>query len=417
MSTNTRPFERRFTIVDGVPQVYLAGTEVHIPIIRSSIPYRGLTRTELVSVAYKALGGSGHAKVTDPVLLARVWSKLGADYEAYIGYKTEPTKETKMPEQTETVVSSRNTEQPKDINKVLRDLQDILGSGVDEATIARIVEQKIQEYITQPKVVVVGEREPVKIEGATHFKFDMLLRRLASGVHLFLTGSAGVGKSTLMSQCAKALGLQFRMLSAKPLPQDYEAFGYLNTSTGAKVLGVIEELYENGGVFGLDEVDTGHASLMTMLNSLLAQDEYDFPCAVNGVRKVPRHKDFKVMATGNTYGQGGSLRYVGANKMNGASLDRFAFVHIPVDEQLEKSICDQINPDHSAKVIPVVRKARANVEKYALDYLVTPRSAIDMVKFMSMGETLREAGDGRLYGRGLPGDQEAKLLEDITLGA
>jgi hypothetical protein len=65
-------------------------------------------------------------------------------------------------------------------------------------------------------------------------------------------------------------------------------------------------------------------------------------------------------------------------------------------------------------VIPIVRKARANCDKYALDYMVTPRCAIDMVTFMVAGDTLRESAEGRLFGRGLNSDQEAKLLDGIT---
>lgn len=406
----TRKFTRDTTVIDGVPHIRLEEYPgEYIPIVRKNYGNGdGLSRTELVSVAYKVLGGSGHAKVTDAVLLGRIWATFDRDYSDYTG-----TQELEGIEDDadEPRVSTRNT----DADQVLKDLRKVLGSGVDEETITRIVEQKIQEYVSQPKVVQVAEHEPVRVEGPTHFKFETLLRKMSARRNLFLEGPAGTGKTKLTSQCAKALGLDYKIMSAKPLPQDYEAFGYLNTSTGRKVMGFIEELYENGGVFVLDEVDTGHASLMTMLNQILAQDEYDFPCEVNGTRKVQRHKDFMVMATGNTYGQGGSLRYVGTNKMNGAGLDRFTFVHIPTDEQLEKIICDAIEPSYSALVVPIVRKARANCDKYALDYMVTPRCSIDMVLFMKAGDSLRESAEGRLFGRGLGPDAEAKLLEGISL--
>lgn len=406
----TRKFTRDTTVIDGVPHIRLEEYPgEYIPIVRKNYGNGdGLSRTELVSVAYKVLGGSGHAKVTDAVLLGRIWATFDRDYSDYTG-----TQELEGIEDDadEPRVSTRNT----DADQVLKDLRKVLGSGVDEETITRIVEKKIQEYVSQPKVVQVAEHEPVKVEGPTHFKFETLLRKMSARRNLFLEGPAGTGKTKLTSQCAKALGLDYKIMSAKPLPQDYEAFGYLNTSTGRKVMGFIEELYENGGVFVLDEVDTGHASLMTMLNQILAQDEYDFPCEVNGTRKVQRHKDFMVMATGNTYGQGGSLRYVGTNKMNGAGLDRFTFVHIPTDEQLEKIICDAIEPSYSALVVPIVRKARANCDKYALDYMVTPRCSIDMVLFMKAGDSLRESAEGRLFGRGLGPDAEAKLLEGISL--
>lgn len=409
-----RKFTRDTTVIEGVPHVrleeYPGG---YVPIVRKNYGQgAGLSRMELVSVAYKVLGGSGHAKITDSVLLNRIWATFDRNYSDAVGIQElETIDDEDMIEDVQRQVSDRNT----DADQVLKDLRKVLGAGVDEETITRIVEEKIQEYVSRPKVVQVAEHEPVKVEGPTHFKFETLLRKMSARSNLFLNGPAGTGKTTLTGQCAKALGLRYKIMSAKPLPQDYEAFGYLNTSTGRKVMGFIEELYENGGVFILDEVDTGHASLMTMLNQILAQDEFDFPCEVDGTRKVQRHKDFMVMATGNTYGQGGSLRYVGTNKMNGAGLDRFTFVNIPTDEQLEKVICDAIEPSYSALIVPIVRKARANCDKYALDYMVTPRCSIEMVKFMKVGDSLREAAEGRLYGRGLNADQEAKLLEGISL--
>jgi MoxR-like ATPase len=404
---NIRVFTKETEIVDGVPHIRTAGGTL-VQIVRSPYAYRGVTRMELVSIAYKVLGGSGHAKVTDPVLTDRIWNALGCKYNG--ASRTEEQTE-QGEEEMPTKVSDRN----KSADEILEDLRKAIGGGgVDMETLQRVVDESVRAHVARPIVVKVGEREPITVQGSAHFKFESLARKVSARKNLFLTGGAGVGKTTLVGQIARSLGLEFRIMSAKPLPQDHEIYGFISGATGRKVMGFVEPLYEHGGIAGFDELDTGHSSLLTAMNMLLAQDEFDFPCDVNGVRKVKRHKDFMVIATGNTYGQGGSLRYVGTNKMNGAGLDRFTFVHIPTDEALEKSICDSISSEHSARVIPIVRQARANCEKYALDYMVTPRCAIDMVTFMVAGDTLREAAEGRLFGRGLNSDQETKLLEGIS---
>lgn len=288
-------------------------------------------------------------------------------------------------------------------------------TSIDESKVREIVAQEIEAKVSTPKVVKVGERPEVTITGRTHKQFDALLRKVSARVHLALTGEAGVGKTHLVSQVGQALGLEVTTVTADPLPQRFEILGGVSIATGQAIKGAVFDRYKDGGILLLDEWDTGHVSLSTALNKLLSSSSFDFDVDGGGKVTVPKHPDFVVIATGNTYGNGGSLRYVGTNKLNGAGLDRFTFFHVECDEKLTADLCAEIDTASASKVVPVWTQARRNVEKYNLDYMVTPRCAIDATKLVAVGDTLRDALRGRLFGRGLPADQEAKLLEGISL--
>ena len=387
------------------------GEVVAILATGNPIPIGDLTRPELVKVAFATIGtGAGihFVSKTNPELirLIRQWCEAKGEWDAG---KVPPT----VSHETETETATDDD----DLDQVLQDLREVVRrkGALDEGAVRIIVADEVAKRVSTPTQVRVGEREPVTITGKTHRQFPDLLRKVSARRNLFLTGSAGVGKTFIVDQIGEALGIPVTTLTADPLPQRFEIIGGVSPVTGDVIKGSVADVYENGGIYLIDEFDTGHPSLGTALNKLLANDSFDFPVAGGGTRKVRKHKDFLVIATGNTYGQGGSLRYVGTNKINGAGLDRFSFVHIGVDEELEKHICDSISPDASAQVLPIVRTARRNAETYRLDVIVSPRTSIDACHFIVAGDTLRQALDGRLFGRGLPSDQEAKLLEGVSL--
>lgn len=340
--------------------------------------------------------------------------------------RTTPGDTEPEPEQTPvpSVVSQETptpTPTPSGVDKpdsdVLNTLRELLGVGsIDEAQLEQMVDRAVSKVVTRPTVIQLGDQREFTITAPVHQAFEPLLRKIRAGVHIVLTGGPGVGKTTLTGQLAEALGLRHVVTPMKPLPQDHEFFGYNSPITGDLVQGVVRDLYESGGIWVLDELDTAHPSTPPTLNMLLAQDYFDFPRNGGGVERVKRHKDFRVMATGNTYGGGGSVDFAGTTKINEATRDRFTFFHMGIDEKLEQAICDSIDPTFSRAVLGVVRKARANAERYGLRVFITPRASIDATKMMALGDSLRDALNGRLMGRGLPADQEAKLLEGVTFG-
>ena len=339
--------------------------------------------------------------------------------------KTESPTEPKAPK----VVPSRPTEPkaPKGgiegaIGDIVTDIvNDIvekrladLKVGVDMDQVEDLVKRAVADVVSRPTQIVLKDKPTVTITGRTHKQFEELLVRVSARRHQFITGEAGIGKTFTAEQVGEALGLPVTTMSADPLPQKTEVFGGVSPVTGQVIKGAVRDRYEHGGIFVLDEWDTGHSSLGTTLNKLLSSSSFDFPTEGGGTVNVRKHPDFVVLATGNTYGQGGSMRYVGTNKINGASLDRFTIFHMETDEDLTANILKDVDVDSALKVLPIWLQARRNVERYSLDVMVTPRCAFDTQAYIVQGLSVERAFAGRLHGRGLVPDQERKLLEGIT---
>lgn len=418
MSTPTkgRPVSRKFTTatLDDHGHVWLSTNLVakYVQLSTGQSEYdeltdvRGATKSELVAFCLRNFGSDVHYNSLDrDALVALIDGKVRGAKPA-----PAPAPVADVSPETSPVPA------PVDGDDALAVLRKLLGGGgIDPAQLEAIVTAKVAEHVARPVVVKIGDAPEVNISGLVHKVFPDILARLRAGVDLFLTGGPGVGKTTVADQCGEALGVPTVVLQADPMPQGPAITGYHSPVDGRAINGAFRHIYEHGGIGVIDEFDTGHPSLGPRLNLLLAQDFYDFPTDGGGVVRVRKHPNFRVIVTGNTFGTGGSLEFSGTARINAATLDRFTFVHVGIDDTLEARICESISLEASAKVLPVVRRARQNIDQYALKVFVTPRASIQATKLVASGLTLKDALAGRLTGRGLPADQEAKVLEGISL--
>ena len=219
--------------------------------------------------------------------------------------------------------------------------------------------QKIyEEYGAIKKNVVLNiDDKKIKFKGEIlHNKFDEVLKFVSKDEPVFLTGEAGTGKNYLCKQIAKALGLDFYFTNA--VTQEYKLTGFTD-AMGKYQETQFYKAFKNGGLFMLDEVDASIPEVLVILNSAIANKYFDFPAPIG---YVEAHKNFRVIAAGNTYGDGASYQYVGRNQLDGASLDRFACVHIGYDEEIEKTLCN--NDEDLLYFIRTVRKicSRKNIQ-------------------------------------------------------
>lgn len=174
-------------------------------------------------------------------------------------------------------------------------------------------------------------QEPLSKKEHKHQEFEHLLGLLQVGLHPMLVGPAGTGKSTAAMQAARALGLPF--YSANRVSNAYELTGFLSAG-GEYMPTQFYEAYSKGGVFLFDEIDASDPEALVTFNNALASDYMCFPCGM-----VKKHKDFKVVAAGNTFGVGADAEYTGRNPMDAATRNRFVVLEWDYDRELEKEIC------------------------------------------------------------------------------
>jgi len=209
-----------------------------------------------------------------------------------------------------------------------------------EAQIMSGVEQTIRDFIKEEygtierHITTVVDGKKVPMQGIQHEKFETVLKFVANDEPVFLTGAAGTGKNVLCKQVAEALGLDFYFTNA--VTQEYKLTGFTD-AMGNYQESQFYKAFKNGGVFMLDEIDASIPEVLVILNAAIANRYFDFPAPIG---YVEAHPDFKVIAAGNTTGQGASYEYVGRNQLDAASLDRFAIVKVDYSEAIENTVAN-----------------------------------------------------------------------------
>lgn len=212
-----------------------------------------------------------------------------------------------------------------------------------ESEIMGSVEQKVRDFIKEEygtierKITTVVDGKRVPMQGIQHEKFETVLKFVANDEPVFLTGPAGSGKNVLCKQVAEALGLNFYFTNA--VTQEYKLTGFTD-AMGNYQPTQFYKAFTEGGLFMLDEMDASIPEVLIILNAAIANRYFDFPAPIG---YVEAHPNFRVIAAGNTTGQGASYEYVGRNQLDAASLDRFAVVRVDYSEAIENSVAGDMD--------------------------------------------------------------------------
>lgn len=290
------------------------------------------------------------------------------------------------------------------IDNIQNDLLDRiskLSNNVDSRV--DLLESKIENT---PLSVNIGTIEKPK-NILTHKCFDKVIKVLQSAKrinkNIMLVGPAGGGKSSLCSQIAEVLKLQFYPMSVGLQTTKSDLLGFINAK-GDYITSPVREAYEKGGVLLLDEFDATHAGVVTILNSMLANDFCSFPDKI-----VNKHKDFICFVACNTYGKGGSIDYVGRNRLDGATLDRFICIDVDYDKLLENQLTN------NREWLNIIEKMRKNISEFGLKIIISPRASMQGADLLEAGFPIEEVLDMCIY-KGLNSDSKNKLVKDIDFG-
>ena len=256
------------------------------------------------------------------------------------------------------------------------------------------------EYGALPKTIQIASPAGISkpTTGIFHKTFEKIVNIISADVPLMLVGPAGSGKSHTLEQAAKALGLDFYFTNA--VTQEYRLSGFIDAN-GQYHETEFYQAFVNGGIFFLDEVDASIPEALIMLNAAIANKYFDFPTGM-----VRAHKNFRVVAAGNTYGIGASAQYVGRSQLDGATLDRFAQVLFDYDSNVESQLAS------SEELYDFIVDLRKAIDKTDTRAIVSMRATINSSK-LSEALSKEELIDDIIL-KGVPIDDRRMLVKELN---
>jgi energy-coupling factor transporter ATP-binding protein EcfA2 len=278
-------------------------------------------------------------------------------------------------------------------------LADQLTAKVDESRVIELMRTHLADLIPVTRVEI-RQGAVVRDMGQqiVHKVFPEVVRRIGRGEHVYLVGPAGCGKTKLAEMVFEALDLQFGVQGA---PEGSFSFVGHMDAHGTYHRTPFRDCFEHGRGLLLDELDGAlDAAPILKVNSALANGYMEYP---DSPTPVKRHDNFRCIAACNTYGVGPDRVYVGRVQLDASTLDRFSFVEMDYDENLERKLagdqqkwCDRVH---------AIRKG-ARVEKARM--IVSTRAIMVGAVAIASGDSMPDTEDALIW-RGCDKDLRRRI--------
>lgn len=247
----------------------------------------------------------------------------------------------------------------------------------------KVIDDARKEFVTYQ--VKLGNQKPKQVKGPVPKQFKKLCQLVASRKNILMVGPSGCGKTHIAGVLADAMDMKFAAQSCSVGVSESNFVGWLLPIKGngafVHVSSEFVRIYEEGGIFLIDEMDNADPNLLVFLNMALANEGFYLPQRYEKPY-VKKHPDFVAIAAANTYGGGADILYSSRNALDAATLDRFRIgtVKMDYDDAVEEALIQR------PKLLAWGRGVRKIISKHSLAKLMSTRALIDAQDLINQHE-------------------------------
>ena len=253
-----------------------------------------------------------------------------------------------------------------------------------------------QEDIEEVKVEDKKQtKQEIKMSNySTSKNYSILKTCVQNDIPVYITGPAGCGKSTDAEAVAMELklGEQVKLKNKVSPPeyfypmnaiqQEFQIKGYMDALGNYNPTNFYKA-FKFGGVLLLDELDASIPEVLVILNFAIANKKFEFP---DNMGTTIAHKDFRVIASGNTKGIGNTLEYTGRYKLDAASLNRFVQLEYNYDKSIELKLANG-----NQKLLDLIYRLRRISETNNLNLIISYRQIMYITSLIKAGLSYTDA--------------------------